>query len=213
MPTEAKVPPSIWVTSLPNLIIGENSCEWRAWLQAHYWKYERKPFDNPKWMIEHTELLNKLVPEFKAKGAVVTREKQNRFELPGSVGSLAGNPDLVATFGDSATIIEAKSTQPGPEHRVQLLIYLWALPQVGRWKGMQFEGLLAYPDHRVSVSPSEIDESFTGSLRSLLRRVGATLPAMKVPSMSECRFCPIAKSECPERVETEEDGQNDKSDF
>jgi len=28
-----------------------------------------------------------------------------------------------------------------------------------------------------------------------------SLPAFKVPSPNECRFCDIARTECPERIE------------
>ena len=51
LPTDPKTPSSIWVTSLPRLLIGEHSCEWASWLRSHYWKIDQKPFDNPTWLI------------------------------------------------------------------------------------------------------------------------------------------------------------------
>ena len=46
-----------------------------------------------------------------------------------------------------------------------------------------------------------------------LRRLGAADPARKVPSQTECGFCPITHSDCPERRVHQEDGSGETDDF
>ena len=36
-----------------------------------------------------------------------------------------------------------------------------------------------------------------------MRRLSSVQPPRKVPSWSECRFCPIGPGDCPERVEAD----------
>ena len=41
----------------------------------------------------------------------------------------------------------------------------------------------------------------TELLTSILQRLAAEVPARRVPSWPECRFCVITAADCPERVE------------
>ncbi|MSQ33685.1 MAG: hypothetical protein EXR60_04625 [Dehalococcoidia bacterium] len=109
--------------------------------------------------------------------------RQNTFDLPGSVGNLSGRPDVVAVTGTSGIIVDAKTARPSPEHQAQVMIYMWALPQTQRWKGIRFDGLLVYPDRRIPIAQNAIDDQFITGLRTLIRRVGALAPAVKVPSL------------------------------
>ena len=58
-PRESK--PYIWVTWLSKLLSGDDSCEWRAWFQAHHysgsWARAETSFNSVRWTMEHGALL------------------------------------------------------------------------------------------------------------------------------------------------------------
>ena len=58
-----------------------------------------------------------------------------------------------------------------------------------------------------------MDGRFVDSLAGLILRLAAETPARKVPSIQECRFCDITKSDCPERVEEKVPGEGTAEDF
>lgn len=56
----------------------------------------------------------------------------------------------------------------------------------------------------VEIPAAAVDEDFKKRLFALIGRIAAPEPARKVPSFAECRFCDIARTHCPERVEQDE---------
>ena len=56
-------------------------------------------------------------------------------------------------------------------------------------------------DHTVAIPASAADQGFQDLVVNLITRLTAKEAPRKVPSASECRFCPIPKEYCPERVE------------
>ncbi len=211
--------PYIWVTWLTKLLVGENSCEWAAWFKAHHKEYDKVPdtFDRSAWQMDHTRLLNRVRAQLEADGKVVFTEKQNHFTLQGSVATLGGRADLIAISGENGTIYDVKTGQPTAADHVQVMIYMYAIPLAFRqYKDMTFDGAVVYQDHEVPIPASAINESFKKNLVELIRKVSSDAPSRRVPSAMECGFCPIAKSECPERVEEEElgaGGQGEVDDF
>ena len=108
--------PYIWATWLPRLLTGENSCEWAVWFKAHHQNWERVPsdFDQAKWMLDHTALLNERIANWTVGGHDVETEAQNRFELHGRTATLAGRPDIIARREDHAVIVDAKTGHEAP---------------------------------------------------------------------------------------------------
>jgi len=45
-----------------------------------------------------------------------------------------------------------------------------------------------------------VDPKFIGAFEYFVGVIAALEPALKVPSRHECRFCDIARTECPERI-------------
>ncbi len=90
--------PYIWTTWLPRLLTGENSCEWAVWFKAHHqsWNASHPTSTKPKWMLDHTALLNERIANWTVGGHDVESEAQNRFELHGRTAILAGRPDIIA---------------------------------------------------------------------------------------------------------------------
>ena len=198
--------PYVWVTWLPRLLSGESSCEWASWFKAQHegWSWSRMPsdFDQAGWLMNHTALLNQQRQRWEQQGYTVLTEGQNSFTLRGSSAVLAGKPDLVARRRDQATVIDAKTGRPSPAHTAQVLLYMYALPRaLERYRGLSIAGQVAYPDHMVDIPPEAVDGRFVENLGGLMRRLASEMPARRVPSPGECRFCEITPADCPERAE------------
>ena len=208
--------PYVWVTWLPRLLSGECSCEWASWFKAQHkgdsWARAPSDFDQAGWMMNHTSLLNQQRQKWEQQGYTVLTEGQNTFNLRGSSAVLAGKPDLVARRRDQITVIDAKTGRSSPAHATQVLIYMYALPRaLERYRGLSIAGQVAYPDHVVDIPFEAVDGRFVENLGGLMRRLASEMPARRVPSPGECRFCEITSGDCLERVEEAppEEGRTD----
>ena len=198
--------PYIWATWLARLLAGETHCQWAGWFRAHYQDWTRPPsdFDNAKWMLDHTALVNRERESRESLGYTAHVENQNSFRLRGRHATLAGKPDLIAIKNSDAVIIDAKTGRPSPHHSVQVMIYQYAVPKaLERHRVMEFRGHVAYPESNVGIPESRIDRNFVDNLGVLIRRLAANTPAPRAPSFSECRLCDITGADCPERAEGE----------
>lgn len=205
--------PYIWATWLTRLLVGEESCEWGAWFKAHYQHYDKVPdtFDQTKWQMAHTALLGEVRESLEPEYAVFL-ERQNSFRLPSRESGivLGGKPDLIAIKGDHGLICDAKTGKPKTSDHIQVMVYMWAVPLALRqFHTMKFDGKVIYLDHEVPIPSSAIDDLFVGNLAKLIRRIGAETPLPKVPSVGECRFCQIASTVCPERIEQHDSEQTE----
>ena len=209
--------PYIWATWLPRLLTGENSCEWAIWFKAHYVDWTRAPsnFDQAQWLLSHTALVNERIGNWTVGGHEVDVEAQNRFELRGRTATLAGRPDIIAHREDQAVIVDAKTGHDSPNHAVQVMIYLYAVPRaLERYRNTELRGQVTYLDHTTRIPMDAVDDAFIGNLGSLIRRLSADEPARRVPSRQECRFCDITAADCPARVDAaSETGQVTTDDF
>lgn len=199
--------PYIWVTWLTRLLTGENSCEWASWFRAqHYsnsWKRTPSTFDLADWKMKHTTALNECRARWESQGYSVFVENQNTFHLAGRVATLGGKPDLVAIKDNIGVIVDVKTGQPSSAHSIQVLLYMWAVPQaLHHWKDIQFDGYVDYGDHREFIPGCRVDEAFVNNTAQLIERLADRTPARRVPSLSECRFCDITIADCPERVQS-----------
>ena len=195
--------PYIWATWLARLLAGEASCEWAGWFRSHYQDWTKPPseFDQARWMLEHTALVNQERPSRERLGYTVHTENQNSFRLRGKSATLAGKPDLIAVKGGDAVIIDAKTGKPSPAHPAQVLIYQYAVPKaLPEYRGVEFRGHVVYPDSQVGIPASAVDSRFVQNLAALIRRLASETPARKVPSAGECRFCDITAEDCPDRI-------------
>ena len=199
--------PSVQVASLAKMLSGDRICEWSAWFQAHKYDYERAP-EHPeadRWKLRHARLLNTEVVKWKSEGYRVYVEDENRFKLytfSGISGNVVGVPDLIAVKGREAIIVDVKGGIPRNFHKLQVLLYLWALPQACKWHAhSKLAGRLVYSSGEQHVLPEGLDEAFTTAIIKALRILFLFGERDKVPSWSECRWCPIASSECPDRID------------
>ena len=198
--------PYIWVTLLSKLLAGEDSCQAASWFKAqhesHSWKRQPSTFDSAQWQIEHTALVHDVRQDLISKDFEVCVERQNGFQLRGATAILAGRPDLIAVRHGAHTIIDAKTGRPKDSDVIQVMLYMWALPlALPQYRGMAFDGKVAYRAHAVEIPASAIDARFIERMVSLIGRLAAPESPVKVPSSWECGRCPITRVDCPERVE------------
>lgn len=210
--------PYVRVTWLSKLLVGENCCEWGAWFKTQHegssWSKVPGTFDQTTWQLEHTSLLREVRAKLEAEGKTVFTENQNNFSLRGTTAALGGKPDLIATSGRTGIILDAKTGNPSPAHHVQVMLYMYAVPRaLGQYRGVTFDGRVVYKDHEVEIPSRAIDEKFIGNLADLIRRLGSTTCAKKVPNPVECGFCEITEADCPERAVASAMQQGETKDF
>ena len=217
MPTAQRDFPYIWATWLPRLLTGERSCEWAIWFKAHHQGWNRKPsdFNQADWLAQHTALLNEQRDQWTHSGYDVRLENQNAFRLRGQSAILAGKPDLLVLNNDRILIVDVKGGQEQPWHRYQVMIYMYALPKaMPEYRDAKFSGEIVYNDHTHRVPQGGIDQGFIRNLGSLIRRIAAPEPSVRVPSAQECRFCDITAADCPDRMDdTTQLGERTTDDF
>lgn len=212
--------PYVYVTSLAKLLVGESSCAWAAWFKAQHdsksWDSAPSDFDSSTWKLQHTALLERECKRWEDKGHTLSIEHQNWFRLLGKSATLGGRPDLIAWNKNQAIIIDVKSGKPRDFHPVQLQLYLYAFPRAERRRcaGINFTGLVVYPDRELKVEASSItDEFIANAARTIQQLADPDNPAPRVPSWPECRWCDITSRDCSERVEEEAASAEATDDF
>ncbi|TAM80968.1 MAG: hypothetical protein EPN47_13875 [Acidobacteria bacterium] len=195
----------IWITWLSKVMAGEHACEWASWFKAHHENYAKVPsdFDIAKWKIEHTRRLRELRLQRQKLGERVFVEGENQIRCASPQGMIvAGKPDLISVRNGAPKIYDVKTGQPRSSNEVQVMLYMHLLPQaIPAYRGMRPTGCVVYNDSRVEIPAEAVDESFAENFEYFLDVIGSEAAAIKVPSRNECKFCDIAKSECPERIE------------
>ena len=197
---------SVWVTWIAKSMAGESLCQWSAWFKTRYRNYEKVSLSPNfiKYSLDHSRMINELRKERLAKGEKVFVEWANRFSLETKPNlTLDGKPDLIALSDDKATVYECKSTAKRDSYQIQLMIYLYCLPRCfDQYKNVNLTGcLLYYPNTKIEIPQSMIDEKFVDHLNYWLKILGADIPPAKAPSENECLFCNITRADCSERVE------------
>ena len=163
--------------------------------------YNRKPsdFNQADWLARHTTLLNEHRDRWIQSGYDVRVESQNAFQLRGHSAILAGKPDLLVLNKNCILITDSKTGQEQPWHKFQVMTYMYALPMaLPEYRDFKFAGESVYNDRTERVPQGGIDQGFVRNLGSLIRRIAAPEPPVRLPSAQECRFCDITAVDCPD---------------
>ena len=174
------------------------------WFKAHYRDWSKPPsdFDQTEWLMRHTALLNEQKALWAGGNRRVYVEGQNAFRLRGKAATLAGRPDLVVLDDRDATIIDVKTGREQVWHRVQVMIYQYAVPLPYRSTGTSGSAARSCtPPTRFGFPRERCQGQFVDDLGALIRRLASDTPPGQVPSSSECRFCDISALDCPERMD------------
>jgi hypothetical protein len=113
MMTKKRDRPYLWVTWLPQIMIGARTCQWGMWFKTNYEGFAKQPsdFQVAVWTTEHAERLGKLSDAMVSAGHGVSRENENLFHVRRSTGlTIGGKPDLVTWDSHGQySVIEVKT--------------------------------------------------------------------------------------------------------
>ena len=201
--TTARSNTYIWATWLAKLMAGQQACEFSAWFKAHY-LYDKLPggFDAGAWTIEHARCLHELrVERLQAREAVYVGTTNSFRYQPRPGVTLAGRPDLIGDdLLSNPTVYAVKTGREKTSDWIEVLIYMHVLPlAVERYRGIRLDGCVVYADHRLSLPAASIDGGFIRNFEYFLGVIAGESAPPKAPGESECRFCNIGSSDCPER--------------
>jgi hypothetical protein len=204
--TRRRKSPYIWVTWLSKLMAGEQTCDWMGWFKTHHQDFDKVPsdFDLAKWTMQHNQLLRELRQDLELESTEQYMENQNGFKYTFGGATISGKADLICHFGDgSICVYDAKTGKERISDQLQVMIYMHLLPlSHERYLGKSLKGCVVYNlDKRIEIRAAAIDKKFIDGLHYYLDILLREDPPGRAPSKSECRFCDIPKSECPERVE------------
>jgi len=201
---EPRSNPYVWATWLTKQMAGEESCRWKLWFRAHH-TYDRLPsdFDLARWTAEHTQLLHARADELREQGYAVYLEGQNDFRLKGNNGAtLSGKADIVAVKGDDAFVVDCKTGKERTSDKLQVLLYMLALPlSAPHCRSRRLRGEVQYREAVVPIAASQVDDAFRDMVRSSMDVAASAEAPAKTPSPSECRFCDVTSSDCPDRID------------
>jgi len=201
---EPRSNPYVWATWLTRQIAGEESCRWKLWFRANH-TYDRIPtdFDLARWTADHTRLLHDRAGELRAQGYAVYLEGQNEFRLKGNNGAtLSGKADIVAIGKDDAFVIDCKTGKERTSDKLQVLLYMLALPLgPAHCRGRLLRGEVQYREAVVPIAASKVDDAFREMVKDAMNVAASAEPPARTPSPSECRFCDVTATDCPDRVD------------
>jgi len=206
---EKRKQPFFYVTWLKNYLIGDHLCRWSIWHRIyHQYEEAKSDFNRVQWSMEHATLRNEIQKQLIAEGYHVTPELKIR--IAGQVAELRGRLDLVAIREDRNLIIEVKTGKPKEVDKIQLMLYIWALPKTySKFRGASFDGLIVYKTHQIEISALDVDEIFVKNFKQFTADILSSEPDRKYPTPEECKFCTIGN--CDERMDTFE--VEEKSDY
>lgn len=200
--TTARPEPYVWVSWITKLLAGESSCVWSAWLRAHY-QTAKAPngFDLGTWQMDHSAMLRQTATEHEKEGYKIYTEGQNLFALKGKSGTLSGKPDVVAVKDTDGWVVDTKTGSPKASDRVQVMIYMWALPKTNpAFAGVTFQGKIVYKCGYSIILPDEVDVVFIHRVADLMKEVCGEAEPHKAPTYAECQHCPITPEDCADRA-------------
>ena len=159
MPQLRESGPYVWPTWLPKLLAGMDRCEWNIWFQVHHdgrtWEKLPSDFNQPRYNLEHTELLRLCTQEYEERDFTVTVERQNEFRLQLAGATVSGRADLVAWRDDEAVFVDAKAAKPNPSHEIQVMLYMIWPPLIDpRFQNIKLSGEVYYGEEAVIDIPA-----------------------------------------------------------
>lgn len=173
--TQKRDHPYVWVTWLPQIMLGSRVCQWGVWFKSNYKDFARRPsdFQVAAWTTEHAQRLDTLADTLTAAGCGVSQENQNLFHVERSSGlTIGGKPDLITWSPQGQyTVYDVKTGARSDTHVVQVMLYMALLPFSKRFKGKTFAGSILYGDggNYVNIPPDSRGRCFQETDRLLSR--------------------------------------------
>jgi hypothetical protein len=212
----------IWPSWICKLVAGEEQCEWKYWLKAHYFT-DKKPgnFNLATWTVQHAKAVRARRVELEKLGYKVYAEDQNSFKYefkpmskeervdcnqPLNGFTISGKADIVGIKADDVLVDDCKTGSCKTSDFIQVVFYMLFLPLAHTaYFGKKFRGNVIYKDGvpNAPVPANAVDD------RSLVEEIwravklvaGEETGCRRVPSTNECKRCDIMRCDCPVRVD------------
>ena len=196
--------PYLTVKWLARLMAGESNCLYSTWFRAHHKGFAKAPsdFNMAKWQMDHTRMALRLREEFDPNVYRILIESQAKFTMTGKGFVMTGKPDLVVIGPNDSglCVYDCKTGKPRVSDQVQVMIYMYGFREY-RERGVPVTGCVLYPDSRVVIPETAVDDDFVDNLGEWIFRVITPRAGLQVPSSQECAFCDITRADCAERME------------
>lgn len=192
--------PYLWVTWIVGLLSGDKSCEWAAWLKAHYTydKINDESSDLSQWKSDHADMVRARCAQLEQDGWLVSLESQNKFTWRGKSATLGGQPDIIAERGLDVRVEDCKTGRSRDSDYWQVVLYMLALPATSRpLRDRVISGAVIYRDHVREIEPDAVKLGTENIVKRIRAAAGEAEPK-RTPSQSECSRCDIAS--CQERI-------------
>lgn len=191
--------PYLYATWMSKIMSDSFHCNWSVWFRTHHY-YEKLEFDMTKKLAKHNELRRRTEEDLVAQGFSVRHEPW--WKIEGQRMDFGGRCDMIGIRDDGSgrgVICELKGGRKYDSDRIQLMLYMWALPKSSNeFKGVSFDGLLVYENDIVTVPAVEIDEDFHNLVKRYTIEILDKEPSARHPSYFGCQYCNI--KECEERI-------------
>jgi len=190
----------VWVTWLAGVMSGDVDCHWRPWfLTQHELNKTNPPSDSLRRRLkQHDQLVQTVSARLSQQRVVVSTEVPLHATISPPGVKLSGSVDIAADDGD-IVLYECKTGRVRLSDQYQLLIYSYLWQQVYGVRASRL--VVVYPDAEKVVEPLATD--FETRLITTLRGLAGPEPLSRVPGL-ECRYCPITRVDCIERLESQE---------
>jgi hypothetical protein len=200
--------PYVWVTWLPELLLGKRVCIYGPWFKTHF-KLTAQPIPDYRLAVritDHAERVTALAEALTGAHHEVLVENENAFKVRRGALTIGGRPDLIARDpSGTVTVYDVKTGAPSEAGSIQVMLYMALLPFTKPFKGKDLAGSVLYAGgggHQ-EIPASAVDDAFKRRIGQVLDVLGSSDPPPRRPSEADCRFCSIAGSECTDIV-TEE---------
>lgn len=191
--------PYVWMTWLAKAMSGDVSCVWQPWFRAHYQLAATMPEGTglDEWRAKHTRLVQDLAGDLQHHGYDITTEYSLRLEFDNGT-ILAGKADCLAQDEENVIVYECKTGRRRAGDELQLMTYLYALGFDPLVNGRALSAVLVYEDEEIEVAG--LPDGFEENVGRFISTLGGMAVPVKSPG-SDCKFCPITREDCWERVE------------
>jgi len=121
---------------------------------------------------------------------------------------------VVAVLGAAGWVVDAKTGLLKASDRVQVMIYMRALPKTNpAFARITFDGKVVYKSRHNIITADEITPEFGKRVGELMKEVCGVEEPHKAPSFGECKYCPVTSADCVDRVETAKVYEGETDDF
>jgi hypothetical protein len=140
---EKREHPYVWVTWLPELLLGKRVCYYGPWFKTHHKLPAQKAPDYrlAVRITDHAERVTQLADALRGARYEILLENENAFKVRRGALTIAGRPDLIGRDPSGmVTVYDVKTGVPSEAGSIQVMLYMALLPFTKPFKGKDLAG-------------------------------------------------------------------------